>query len=97
MKTKEAEGLSEKLVDKKQKYDLVKKRNGELEAKLQRMESKLAHMSRFSQIFIRSVKHHNIGLKEQCLNSQRDFLALFDQTKKTLESQITQQIAFKDR
>ena len=56
LKTKELESAAAKLTDKKEKMTSMKKSNTELQAKLQRVESKLQNMSKFSHIFIKSIK-----------------------------------------
>ena len=48
-----------KFDEKKSKYVEVKGQNKELIQKLQRMESKLGNMSKFSHIFIKSIKQQN--------------------------------------
>ena len=48
--------MATRLSDKKEKMVAMKKENIELSAKLQRVESKLQNMSKFSHIFIKSIK-----------------------------------------
>lgn len=43
----------------------LKKERKELANKLQRVESKLENMSKFSHIFIKSIKQQNLSLRSQ--------------------------------
>lgn len=56
LKTKELDAATLKMNDKKEKMAALKKDKSELEAKLTRVESKLHNMSKFSHIFIKSIK-----------------------------------------
>lgn len=80
LKTKELESMALKLTDKKEKMALLKKENGELHAKLQRVESKLQNMSKFSHIFIKSIKQQNLSLREQVQRQKSEFDESFKST-----------------
>ena len=56
LKTKEIEAITAKLQGKKGTIGLLKKEKIDLTSKLQRVESKLHNMSKFSNIFIKSIK-----------------------------------------
>ena len=55
-KSKELEALSAKLAEKQEKITALKKDKAEIAMKLQRVESKLENMGKFSHIFIKSIK-----------------------------------------
>lgn len=56
LKSKELEAFSAKFSEKKDKMAALKKERSDLTIKLQRVESKLENMSKFSHIFIKSIK-----------------------------------------
>ena len=56
LKTKELELITAKVADKKDKMTNLKRDNVDLQSKLQRVESKLQNMRKFSHIFIKSIK-----------------------------------------
>ena len=55
LKTKELEEIQDKLTLKKDSIHSLKKSNSEMEQKINRLQSKLTNMSKFSKIFIKSM------------------------------------------
>ena len=55
LKTKELEEIQDKLTLKKDSIHSLKKSNAEMEQKINRLQSKLTNMSKFSKIFIKSM------------------------------------------
>ena len=62
LKCKELESLTAKITEKKTKIISLKKDKTDLQVKLNRVESKLQNMSKFSHIFIKSIKQQNLSL-----------------------------------
>jgi|688.fasta_scaffold1069694_2 hypothetical protein len=56
LKTKELEEMQDKLSLKKDSIQSLKKSNSEMEQKINRLQSKLTNMSKFSKIFIKSMQ-----------------------------------------
>ena len=79
--------------EKNTKYVAMKTQNKELTQKLQRMESKLGNMSKFSHIFIKSIKSQNLSLRDQVVKQQQDFDSAFEATIKTIQHQVSTRLA----
>ena len=85
LKTKEIEAITAKLQGKKGTIGLLKKEKIDLTSKLQRVESKLHNMSKFSNIFIKSIKQQNISLRDQVEKQKQDFEETFNSTCKVIQ------------
>ena len=93
LKAKEIEALTEKLKLKKDSMTVLKKERNELQTKYQRVESKLQNMSKFSHIFIKSIKQQNLSLRDQVQKQKEDFDEAFSSTCKVIQQQINTRVA----
>ena len=59
---------------------VIKKEKTDLTSKLSRVESKLQNMSKFSHIFIKSIKQQNLSLRDQVEKQKQDFDETFKST-----------------
>lgn len=70
----------------------LKKEKADLVTKLQRVESKLQNMSKFSHIFIKSIKQQNLSLKSQVEKQKQDFDETFAHTCTMIQQQIAARV-----
>ena len=93
LKAREMEQLTAKMSEKKDKMAGLKKEKADLVTKLQRVESKLQNMSKFSHIFIKSIKQQNLSLKSQVEKQKQDFEETFAHTCTMIQQQIAARVS----
>jgi predicted nuclease with TOPRIM domain len=82
---KELEKATAKIAEKNDKLTALKKAKADLETKLHRVESKLENMSKFSHIFIKSIKQQNMSLRDQVEKQKKDFDETYNATCKVIQ------------